>query len=120
MGGLLPMPPSSAYWTQRSDSMISAAARKRRMAASPGVKRPEFWAPNVDTPLAARLAPTVATLAVTMPSLINERRFDFFLNIGSERSIVYLLFLGVLQFSHPVSPLFEEQTSDRPFYRKIS
>jgi hypothetical protein len=49
-----------------------------------------------------------------MPFLINERRFDFFLNRVSERSIVYLLFLGVLQFSNTVTPVFEEQTSSRP------
>src|SRR5580658_9636316 len=114
MGGLLPMPPSASYCIQRSDSMTSAAPRKRRIAMSRGAKRPEFWAPNVDTPLAARPAPTVATPAATMPSLINERRFDFFLNIDSERSIVYLLFLGVLQFSYTVSPIFEEQTSCHP------
>src|SRR5579862_950748 len=35
MGGLLPMPPSSAYWIHRSASISSAAARNRRMASSP-------------------------------------------------------------------------------------
>src|SRR5580658_259887 len=35
MGGRSPIPPSSAYWFQRSDSISSAAARNCRIAMSP-------------------------------------------------------------------------------------
>src|ERR1700678_275667 len=40
MGPFVPIPPSSAYCVQRSDSISSAAARNRRMATSPALREP--------------------------------------------------------------------------------
>src|SRR5579884_3497229 len=72
------MPASSLYCSQKSLSMISAAATKRRIAASPAVRLPllgllvssatasELWDKSI--------APTAAVPAVVRPFLMNERR----------------------------------------------
>src|SRR5437763_7348125 len=66
-------PPSSWYCNHRSVSMISAAARKRRMAASPRVRLPL----RSSSPASARVASSVPALkaapAIPIP-LRNERR----------------------------------------------
>src|ERR1700733_14059186 len=72
-GLLLPIPPSSAYCIQRSDSISSAAARKRRMAASPLLRYPLFCA-RAEAPLANKPAPTAAAPPVRRPLFIKERR----------------------------------------------
>src|ERR1700733_14895465 len=72
-GLLLPMPPSSAYCTHRSDSISSAAARKRRMAASPLLRYPLLCA-RAEVPWANKPAPTAAAPPVRRPLFINERR----------------------------------------------
>src|SRR6202046_4162293 len=73
MGGLFPIPPSSAYWVQRSASMSSAAARNRRMAASPGLSLPRSCA-RAEVPFANKPAPTAAAPPARRPLFIKERR----------------------------------------------
>src|SRR3954470_14549132 len=73
------MPASSLYCCQRSDSMISAAARNRRIAASPLVRRPPlalvwpFFAKTSGGSTSKR--PTaVAPTPSAAPLYISERR----------------------------------------------
>src|SRR6476620_11663063 len=73
------MPASSLYCCQRSDSMISAAARKRRIAASPLARRPPlalvwpFFAKTSGGSTSKR--PTaVAPTPRAAPLYISERR----------------------------------------------
>src|ERR1700722_12153221 len=78
MGGLSPMPPSSAYCVQRSLSISSAAARNRRIAISPAEREPlplldVDWA-KVDIPRVNRPAPMVAAPAANALFFKNERR----------------------------------------------
>src|ERR1700677_1376063 len=72
MGGLLPIPPSSAYCVQRSDSISSAAARKRRIATSPASRRPSCA--RAEDAFANKPAPTVAAPPASKPLFIKERR----------------------------------------------
>src|SRR6266702_6868414 len=72
------IPPSSLYCCQRSVSRISAAARNRRIAASPLVRLPlcssgPFFA-KADELLANSPTPTVAALAAVNPFFTNLRR----------------------------------------------
>src|SRR5580704_18396798 len=72
-----PAPPSSAYWRQRSASMVSRACRKRRIAASPGSRLPgcSSSSAKTDEALPNRLAaPTVIAPAVAAPLFRNDRR----------------------------------------------
>src|SRR5277367_6934951 len=73
MGGLLPIPPNSAYCCQRSDSISSAAARNRRMAISPGLSLPRSCA-RAGVPFANKPAPTAAAPPARRPLFIKERR----------------------------------------------
>ena len=77
MGGLLPMPPSSAYCVQKSCSISSAAAGNRRMAASPGVSGLEGRADSAVCANSLRSPRTVASAtaapAARLP-LRKERR----------------------------------------------
>src|SRR5271155_4116399 len=73
MGGLLPIPPSSAYCVQRSDSISSAAARNRRIAASPAPSLPRSCA-RAEVPFANKPAPTAAAPPARRPLFIKERR----------------------------------------------
>src|SRR5208282_444970 len=85
MGGLLPMPPSSAYCVQRSDSISSAAARNWRMAASPFVSGPELVfdssevCPDSDVCANSLRPPRTVAPAMAPPAarlyLRKERRF---------------------------------------------
>src|SRR3954465_5083448 len=70
------MPASSLYWSQMSLSMISAAATKRRMAASPLLREPCFSCANAGTLLLRRAAPAVAAAPATIVFLRNERRLE--------------------------------------------
>src|SRR5215472_1925712 len=73
---VLGTPPNSLYCTQKSVSMISAAAAKRRSAASPGVSRPLFSSSaDADALWDKSPAPTVATPAAT-PFLRKPRRVE--------------------------------------------
>src|SRR5271156_631494 len=98
------MPPSSAYCVQRSASISSAAARNRRMAASPGLSLPRSCAELV---FANNPAPTVAAPPASRPLFIKERRStervvlltDCFIDLPADcldfklaffRSLVYL------------------------------
>src|ERR1700680_3188194 len=67
-------PPSSVYCCHRSVSRISAAARNRRMAASPSVMPPPGTAPKAERPLDNNPTPTVAALAAKL-FFRKERRF---------------------------------------------
>src|SRR6202034_1619849 len=76
MGGFVPIPPSSAYCVQRSDSISSAAARNRRMATSPELREPVscvFACARANVPLANSPAPTAALPARRLP-FRKERR----------------------------------------------
>src|ERR1700722_11446826 len=78
MGGLSPMPPSSAYCVQRSLSISSAAARNRRIAISPAEREPlplldVDWA-KVDIPRVIRPVPMVAAPAANALFFKNARR----------------------------------------------
>src|SRR3954454_12286762 len=77
------MPASSLYCCQRSDSIISAAARNRRIAASPLVRRPPltlvapFFAKTSggstsSRPTAVAPTPSAAPLNVTERRLIRS------------------------------------------------
>src|ERR1700760_2125656 len=69
------MPHSSLYWTQRSVSIISAAAAKRSIAASPKVRRPlcsPFSSSSAKAEELLARSPTPA--AVANPFFKNERR----------------------------------------------
>src|SRR5580765_8739112 len=57
-------------------SMISAAATKRRIAASPLLGEPCFSSARAGAPLVNRAAPAVAAAPATIVFLRNERRFD--------------------------------------------
>src|SRR5205809_3085713 len=59
------MPPSSLYWIQKSDSIVSSAAGKRSSAASPGERLPPAFAVRM---LPNSPAPTVpADRAIVLP-----------------------------------------------------
>src|SRR6266567_1004068 len=94
------IPPSSLYCCQKSVSRISAAAKKRRIAASPGVRPPLASAsdasPSNSAPSAAapapsrnerRLVPPSATLAAEPPSGEAMRLGDSVLIVDSDRSL---------------------------------
>src|SRR5581483_1962167 len=75
------MPPSSLYCCQRSVSMISAAARNRRIAMSPLVMGPLLSSANTEE-LFINPAPNVAAPVAAKLFFTKERRStDFF--IGS-------------------------------------
>src|SRR5712691_9201153 len=87
------IPPSSLYCCHRSVSRVSAAARNLRIAASPGVRRPDFSSGallRAKSPSPSRAAPQVAAPAANVPFLKNERRFALLLNTlpGSFMSIL--------------------------------
>src|ERR1700730_4316060 len=67
------IPPSSLYCCHRSASMISAADRNLRMAASPCVRPALSSAANAVTPLASSPEPTVPAPAAS-PVSKKERR----------------------------------------------
>src|SRR5260370_20682894 len=87
------IPPSSLYCCHRSVSRVSAAARNLRIAASRGVRRPDFSSGallRAKSPSPSRAAPQVAAPAANVPFLKNERRFALLLNTlpGSFMSIL--------------------------------
>src|SRR5271170_7780330 len=73
MGGFVPIPPSSAYCVQRSDSINSAAARNRRMATSPALRDCPFDCARAKVAFANKPAPTAAPPARRL-LFIKERR----------------------------------------------
>src|SRR5215472_986141 len=77
-------PPSSLYWTHRSLSRISAAARNLRIAASPAVSllSSACFLAKRDEPVPNRPPLTVAAPAAK-PLLIKERRFASFSKLCS-------------------------------------
>src|SRR5580658_11335351 len=88
MGGRVPIPPNSAYWVQRSDSINSAAARNWRMATSPELR---VWPPDcawAKVAFANKPAPTAAPPARRLlfikdrrstERLMDERSSSFFI-----------------------------------------
>src|SRR5215469_12233564 len=66
-------PPSSLYCCQKSVSRVSSAERKRRMAASPGV-RPPLAPARVGTPLTKRAVPMAPAPPTASPLRKKERR----------------------------------------------
>src|SRR5437588_3191491 len=80
-------PPSSLYCCQRSLSMISAAARNRRMATSPGVTSPLAFAVGVFSNNPAPMVP--APTASDLPKKERRLREPF------DRSIVVSFTLGL-------------------------
>src|SRR5580700_3124826 len=86
MGGFLPIPPSSAYCVQRSDSISSAAARNWRMATSPGLRESPDCA-RAKGALASKLAPITAPPARS-PPFIKDRRSTDCLKDGRSASFV--------------------------------
>src|SRR5437773_3077067 len=68
------MPASSLYCCQRSDSRISAAARKRRIAASPSVRPPlaSAAAVSANSPAPTAPAPTAAPLSKNDRRLVDS------------------------------------------------
>src|SRR6202789_2325889 len=106
IGGLLPMPPNSAYCVQRSDSISSAAARNRRMAASPGLSLPRSCAEVV---FASNPTPTVAAPPASRPLFIKERR-------STERVVLLTDFFMIYLLLHGFQPglLFKSLVQHRP------
>src|SRR5882724_5933273 len=72
-------PPNSLYWIQRSLSISSAAARNRRMAASPLVRVPVLWAHALE-PLPSSSAP-IPTAPADRLCLKNDLRLVVFCNL---------------------------------------
>src|SRR5271155_1532277 len=75
MGGLLPIPPSSAYCVQRSDSRISAAARNRRIAMSPLRRLFSLSQPNARVSPPAKPAPIATAPPASTPCFKSDLRF---------------------------------------------
>src|SRR5580698_10103823 len=92
MGGSVPIPPSSAYCVQRSDSISSAAARKRRMATSPALSA-ELAADcaRAKVAFANKPAPTAAPPARRL-LFIKERRSTERLMDGRSSSFFIMMF----------------------------
>src|SRR5277367_4781038 len=76
--------------------MSSAAARNRRMAASPGLSLPRSCA-RAGVPFANKPAPTAAAPPARRPLFINERR-----STGR-----WVLLTGFFMIALPISDLFE-------------
>src|SRR6266567_2294410 len=68
------VPASSVYCSQRSDSMISAAASQRKIAASPRVRWPWVSWARTDGTLSKIAAPAVTAAPATTLFLRKERR----------------------------------------------
>src|SRR6266568_9606643 len=79
------VPASSWYCSQRSVSIISAAASQRRMAASPRVRRPLLDCARADGTFSKIAAPAVTAAPATTLLLRNERRLNAFFS-GKETS----------------------------------
>src|ERR1700691_4424143 len=88
MGGFMPIPPSSAYCVQRSDSISSAAARNRRMATSPWLRDRLPDCARAKVAFANKPAPTAAPPARRLlfmkerrstERLMDERSSSFFI-----------------------------------------
>src|SRR5438034_8126875 len=88
------MPPSSLYWIQKSDSIVSSAAGKRSRAASPSERLPPAFAVRM---LPNSPAPTVpAPRAIVLPRkdrrLMNRfRRLFLFSKLSSRGPLSLLL-----------------------------
>src|SRR2546426_6000942 len=72
------VPASSVYCSQRSDSMISAAASQRKMAVSPRVRWPLPGSAKADGTFFKIAAPAVTAAPATTLFFRNERRLRVF------------------------------------------
>src|SRR5580698_5460154 len=90
MGGSVPIPPSSAYCVQRSDSINSAAAKNWRMATSPALRDWPDCA-RAKVAFANKPAPTAAPPARRL-LFIKERRSTERLMDGSSSSFFIMMF----------------------------
>src|SRR5208282_2550762 len=99
MGGLLPIPPSSAYCVHRSASISSAAARNWRMATSPAPREPPPCA-RAKVAFVNKPAPTTAAPPARRLPFIKERRSTERL-VGRTSSLSFIvssIFLLVIWF----------------------
>src|SRR5205823_7703264 len=88
------MPPSSLYWIQKSDSIVSSAAGKRSSAASPVERPPLAFAvrmlPNNPAPMVP--APRAIVFPRKERRLMNRfRRLFFFSKLSSRGRLSLLL-----------------------------
>src|SRR6266478_2113943 len=90
------VPASSVYCSQRSVSMISAAASQRKMAASPRVRWPLPGSARADGMFSKIAAPAVTAAPATTLFFRNERRLKAVFS-GEETSspVVWFDFEGV-------------------------